>query len=207
MKVAKKPTTKIYQKDPAREHEFLRYAEFLVRRGLIANTLGNMAVRVPDGSYPEHGVVYTKRRGVSLEEMTPADLVVTDVQTGRLLSGSISPSNGHKMNRAILAARKDANAVIHTHSDVVIGYFSQNAAVPFRFVSIDTALVLGAPPTILPVGVNIETDPAQVEQVMLQSNCFVMPNHGLVTIGRNLDAQTRRHYELSEQILNDGAPK
>jgi hypothetical protein len=50
--------------------EFLLYAHRLVARGLVSSTLGNIAVR---GAYPQDekkSIIYTKCRGVSLEEMS-----------------------------------------------------------------------------------------------------------------------------------------
>ena len=242
MNTTEKITSSAFSKDPAQEREFLRYAEdFLVRRGLIANTLGNMAVRVRDNAYPEHGVVYTKRRGICLGRNDVERLGSLEVITDRLLSGSIPPSNGHKMSRAIFAIRKDANAVIRTMpiSSSAIFRKTRNFHSGSCPVTLLSSLVLS---TTFARGVNIETDPAQMESTIADSNCFVMPNHGLTTVGRTLseaynrhtaflsevwrlilaiiaksdeaatlkcvdESNTRRHYELSEQILNGGPLK
>jgi L-fuculose-phosphate aldolase len=180
--------------------EFLLYAHRLVARGLVSSTLGNIAVR---GAHPQDekkSIIYTKCRGVSLEEMSRDHLVVTSIETNDLLSGSTPPSIGHQMNRAIMKLRPDINAVIHTHPDAVIGYFSQSPADEMKMISVDTALVLGAPPRILPSNVNLETDSSQVAEFVAATNCLVMPNHGLTTFGRTLSQAYHRHTAFVAEV-------
>jgi L-fuculose-phosphate aldolase len=179
--------------------QFLRYARMLVARGLISNTLGNIAVRIDDPCATQSAIV-TKRRGVSLEEMERDDLVVTAIETNKLILGTIPPSDGHRMNRAVMAHRPDVAAVIHTHPDVVIGYFSQRRMSSMKMVSIDTALVLGAPPLILPADINLETDTSKIGALVQHSNCLVMPNHGLTTLGRTLSEAYHRHTALVAEV-------
>ena len=66
----------------------LRYANLIVARGYIHNSLGNLAIRVPHPDFPD-GVAYTKHAEVSLEEMTLDHVVITDIPTSRLLHGKI----------------------------------------------------------------------------------------------------------------------
>lgn len=188
------------RKDPKVVREILRYGRYLVRRGFVANTLGNVAVRVADPSYPGTGIVYTKSQGVSLEEMTSRDVIVTDIAEGRVLAGDGKPSNGHQMSRAILTHRSDVNAVVHTHPDLVIAYFSQLPDQPFRFVSIDTAVVLGAAVKILPRALNLESNPREVKTWLAETNCFVMPTHGLTTVGRTLSEAYHRHTAFVSEV-------
>src|SRR5688572_16636847 len=105
--------------DPHVGDIFLTYARMLVSRGYVHNTLGNMAIRRPHPGY-EHGVVYTKHSGVSLEEATADNIVITDIPTPRLLHGTVPTSVGHQLNREILRLRTDINAVIHVHHDETI---------------------------------------------------------------------------------------
>jgi L-fuculose-phosphate aldolase len=180
--------------------DFLLYARRLVARGLVSSTLGNIAVR---GTHPrdeKRSIIYTKCRGVSLEEMSPDHLVATSIETNDLLCGSTPPSIGHQMNREIMAVRTDVNAVIHTHPDTVVGYFSQRPFDEMKMISVDTALVLGAPPKILPSNINLETDSAQVAEFVAATNCLVMPNHGLTTFGRTLSQAYHRHTAFVAEV-------
>jgi ribulose-5-phosphate 4-epimerase/fuculose-1-phosphate aldolase len=121
---------------------FLTYAARLVRRGYVHNSLGNLAIRVPHPGH-EHGVVYTKHAGVSLEEATLDHLVVTEVVSPRLLHGTRPTSVGHQLNREILRLRPDVNAVIHVHHDESIAFFAGGREL--QILSLDFPLVMGAP--------------------------------------------------------------
>ena len=79
----------------------IAYGRMVVARSYIHNSLGNIAIRVADAGYAD-GVVYTRHAGVSLEEMTPDHVVITDIPTGRLLRGTVTTSIGHQLNREIL---------------------------------------------------------------------------------------------------------
>ncbi|GIF08247.1 class II aldolase/adducin family protein [Actinoplanes siamensis] len=179
--------------------EFLRYARFLVDRGYVCNTLGNIALRAgPAGSTSgEH--VYTKHRGVSLEEMTAANVVVTDL-AGELVHGAVPTSVGHQMNRRILQLRPDVNCVMHVHIDHVIGYFSVLDDLPFELVSADAALVLQRPVEVLAPRVNIESDVMLIESFVDATNCIVMPNHGVTTMGRSASEAYHRMTTLAAEV-------
>lgn len=180
--------------------EFLKYAGFLVKRGLIMNTFGNIGLRVPHGDFPE-GIIYTKHRGVSLEECEIKNIVITGIESNDLLYGKIPPSNGHQMNRKIMHYRKDVNAVIHTHSNIVNAFFSHPDKHSFiEFIGNDTALVLGASPRILPRHINLEENADHTQRYVENSNCFIMPNHGLVTVGRSLSEAYHRHTSFVAEI-------
>ena len=86
--------------DPGVADLILTYARRLTARGFVHNQLGNVAVRVPHPDH-EHGVVYTKHAGVSLEEASADNIVITDVPTGALLCGTVPTSVGHQLNREI----------------------------------------------------------------------------------------------------------
>src|ERR1051325_6247348 len=74
--------------------EYLRYAQMLARRGLVYSSTGHLVMRVPPRDYPE-GLCYVKCMGVSLEEMSIDDLVITDIPCGRILYGERATTVGH----------------------------------------------------------------------------------------------------------------
>lgn len=172
--------------------QLLKYAAMLSARGYVMNTLGNVALRVRHECDPQHGVAYTKHMGISLEEMEIDNVVVTDIPQGRLLHGRRIPSIGHVMNRTIFRLRSDVNAVIHVHPNEVIAYFSATGARQLDYVSADTALVLSRPAWVLEPNVNVETDAALLEGFVDRTNCIIMPNHGVTTLGRDLSEAYHR---------------
>jgi L-fuculose-phosphate aldolase len=188
-----------FQPDPAIVGDVLRYARMLVRRGFVSNTLGNVAIRggAAGSTFGRH--VYTKHRGLSLEEMTSENVVMTDLD-GTLIHGTAPPSIGHQMNRRILQMRSDVNCVMHVHIDHVIGYFSVLPDSRFRFISADAALVLQAPVYVLPPSVNIEVDVSGVEEFIQTTNCVVMPNHGVTTVGATASEAFHRMTTLAAEV-------
>ena len=172
--------------DPGIAAEILQYAAWMAGRGYVTNTLGNIALRVPHPGGSTSEVIYTKHMGVSLEEATIENIVVTDIEKGSLLHGKIPPSVGHVMNRTICKHRPDANAVIHCHVNEAIAYFSTTRERKFRYISADAALVMGKPVLVLAPNTNVEQDAEILEKVIGTTNCIIMPNHGVTTLGRNL---------------------
>ena len=176
---------------------FLTYAARLVTRGYVHNSLGNLAIRVPHPDH-EHGVVYTKHAGVSLEETTLEHLVITDVPTPRLLFGSRMTSVGHQLNREILRLRPDVNAVIHVHHDESIVFFAGGHEL--QVLSLDFPLVMGAPVHVLPSHINVELDVAPLRDFVHSTNAIVMESHGVTTFGRTVSEAYHRLNTLAAEV-------
>ena len=60
----------------------------LVRQGLVIFTWGNVS-----GIDREKGLVVIKPSGVSYDAMKAADMVVVDLQTGKVVEGDLNPSS------------------------------------------------------------------------------------------------------------------
>lgn len=82
----------------------------LVRRGLVLFTFGNASA-----VSREEGLIAIKPSGVPYEKMTPADMVITDLQ-GRVVEGSLRPSSDLPTHAALYRAFPDIGGVVHTHS-------------------------------------------------------------------------------------------
>ena len=82
----------------------------LVRRGLVIYTFGNAS-----GVSREHGLCVIKPSGVPYEKMTPADMVVTDLD-GRVVEGNLKPSTDIDTHVALYRAFPQIGGVVHTHS-------------------------------------------------------------------------------------------
>jgi phosphoglycerate dehydrogenase-like enzyme/ribulose-5-phosphate 4-epimerase/fuculose-1-phosphate aldolase len=184
-----------FRPDPAITAAVLRYATFISRRNLVCNTFGGIAIRAVDPASSRE-VVYTKHMGVSLEEMTEENVVVLDLETDDLVMGTVRPSIGHQMNREIFRLRSDVGAVIHLHPDEVIAYFSVLHEEGAKYISNDTALVMQAPIRVLSPDLNIELDLAPLREIIADSNCIVMPQHGITTLGASLSEAYHRACSL-----------
>ena len=82
----------------------------LVRRGLVLYTFGNAS-----GLAREQGLVAIKPSGVPYEKMTPADMVITDLE-GRVVEGRLRPSSDLATHVALYRAFPSVGGVVHTHS-------------------------------------------------------------------------------------------
>ncbi|MBZ5723673.1 MAG: L-ribulose-5-phosphate 4-epimerase [Acidobacteriia bacterium] len=82
----------------------------LVRRGLVIYTFGNAS-----GISREHGLIAIKPSGVPYEKMTPADMVIADLD-GRVVEGRLRPSSDLATHVALYRAFPSIGGVVHTHS-------------------------------------------------------------------------------------------
>lgn len=96
----------------------------IVRRGLVLYTFGNAS-----GVSREHGLIVIKPSGVAYEKMTPADLVVTDLE-GRIVEGSLRPSSDLPTHAALYQAFPSIGGVVHTHSRHATAWAQARRAIP-----------------------------------------------------------------------------
>ena len=178
---------------------FLRYARLVAGRGYIHNTLGNMAIRVVHPDFA-HGVAYTKHAEISLEEMALEHIVVTDIPTSEILHGQRMTSVGHNLNREILKLRPDIGAVIHVHDDATIAFFASGAFSEVRVVSLDFPFIHGKPAHYLPADVDVESDTRAVHEFIAETNCLVLPGHGVTTLGRTLSEAYHRLNAFTSEL-------
>ncbi|MGE3150499.1 MAG: class II aldolase/adducin family protein [Pseudorhodoplanes sp.] len=179
--------------------EIVRYGRMVVDRGYIHNTLGNVAIRVPHPDYP-HGIAYTKHSGISLEEMTIDNVVITDIPTEKLLYGEVATSVGHRLNREIFRLRPDVNAVIHAHDDQTIAFLGSKAFPEIKTCSLEYPYVMAKPPLIVPAHLDVEMDVEPMKNFAPHTNALVMIRHGMTTMGRNVSEAYHRLNTLTSEI-------
>ena len=83
----------------------------LVRYGLVIFTWGNVS-----GIDRERGLVVIKPSGVDYETMRPEDMVVVDLNTGKVVEGDLRPSSDTPTHLALYRAWPEIGGVVHTHS-------------------------------------------------------------------------------------------
>jgi L-fuculose-phosphate aldolase len=84
-------------------------AQRLQRLGLLSVTAGNLSARV------EGELMAITPTGMPYEQIEPQDIVITDL-VGNVVDGSRRPSSELPFHLAVLRARSDVGAVVHTHS-------------------------------------------------------------------------------------------
>src|ERR1700722_1347689 len=82
----------------------------LVRRGLVLYTFGNASA-----VSREEGLIAIKPSGVPYDKMTPADMVITDLD-GNIVDGKLRPSSDLATHAMLYRAFPSIGGVVHTHS-------------------------------------------------------------------------------------------
>lgn len=96
----------------------------LTRRGLVLYTFGNAS-----GISRDDGLVVIKPSGVPYEAMTPAHLVVTDLE-GKVVEGNLRPSSDLATHLVLYRAFPQIGGVAHTHSEYATAWAQARRAIP-----------------------------------------------------------------------------
>ena len=83
----------------------------LPRHGLVVFTWGNVS-----GIDRKHGLVVIKPSGVSYDEMKASDMVVVELETGKIVEGSLKPSSDTATHCELYKAFPNIGGIVHTHS-------------------------------------------------------------------------------------------
>ena len=93
------------------KEQVLRSNLLLPKHGLVTFTWGNVS-----GIEREQGRVVIKPSGVSYEEMTAEDMVVVEVETGKVVEGKLKPSSDTSTHIELYKAFSSIGGIVHTHS-------------------------------------------------------------------------------------------
>jgi L-ribulose-5-phosphate 4-epimerase len=109
---------------PRLREEVLEANLELVRRGLVLYTFGNAS-----GISREQNLVVIKPSGVAYEAMTPAQLVVTDLE-GKIIEGSLRPSSDLPTHLVLYRAFPEIGGVAHSHSEYATSWAQARRPIP-----------------------------------------------------------------------------
>jgi L-ribulose-5-phosphate 4-epimerase len=96
----------------------------LTRYGLVIWTAGNVSARVPG-----HNLMVIKPSGVAYDELTAANMVVTDL-FGALVEGSHAPSSDTAAHAYVYRHMPDVGGVVHTHSTYATAWAALAQPIP-----------------------------------------------------------------------------
>jgi L-fuculose-phosphate aldolase len=94
--------------EPALRQQMVAYSRKLLSSGLCVGSAGNISVRCGDA-------LLITPSGANYDTLTAGDMVKLSL-AGEPLAGHWRPSSEWQMHCSILAARRDIQAVVHTHS-------------------------------------------------------------------------------------------
>jgi L-ribulose-5-phosphate 4-epimerase len=98
--------------------------EQLTRYQLVVWTAGNVSARVPG-----QDLLVIKPSGVSYDDLTPANMVVCDLQ-GRVVEGEHAPSSDTEAQAYVYREMPHVGGVVHTHSTYATAWAARGEAVP-----------------------------------------------------------------------------
>jgi L-ribulose-5-phosphate 4-epimerase len=96
----------------------------LTRYRLVVWTAGNVSARVPG-----HDLMVIKPSGVAYEELTAANMVVTDL-FGALVEGDYAPSSDTAAHAYVYRHMPDVGGVVHTHSTYATAWAALGEPIP-----------------------------------------------------------------------------
>jgi len=154
----------------------------LVKNNLVVWTGGNVSerIRFTDGT-PDLFAI--KPSGVSYEELTPADIVICDLE-GNLVDGARKPSSDTDSHAYVYRHMPAVNGVVHTHSDYAAAWAARGEEIPCVLTAM--ADEFGGP---IPVGPFAIIGDDSIGRGIVdtltghRSTAVLMQNHGVFTIG------------------------
>ena len=96
----------------------------LTRYGLVVWTAGNVSARVPG-----HDLMVIKPSGVAYDELTAANMVVTDL-FGALVEGNHAPSSDTAAHAYVYRHMPHVGGVVHTHSTYATAWAALGKPIP-----------------------------------------------------------------------------
>lgn len=156
----------------------------LIKWGLVVWTAGNVSQRVPglDGA---EDVLVIKPSGVSYDQLTPAAMVVCDLD-GNLLMGHGSPSSDTAAHAYVYRNMPHVGGVVHTHSTYATAFAAVGREIPCCLTMM--ADEFGGS---IPVGPFALIGDDSIGRGIVEtlensrSKAVLMKNHGPFTIGKD----------------------
>lgn len=160
--------------------------EQLTRYQLVVWTAGNVSARVPG-----QDLLVIKPSGVSYDDLTPANMVVCDLE-GRVVEGEHAPSSDTEAQAYVYREMPHVGGVVHTHSTYATAWAARGEAVP-------CVLTMGADEFggEIPVGPFAIIGDDSIGRGIVhtlrdsRSPAVLMRNHGVFTIGSTAKAAVK----------------
>lgn len=169
--------------------ELIEYGKKMISEGLTKGTGGNLSIVNRDKN-----LMAVTPSGIDYFKIIPENIVILDVETGKIIDGNAVPSSEADMHRIFYKYRKDINAVVHTHSKYSAGLSCTGNKLPAIHYLLAVA------------GIDVPcADYATYGTVKLAKNAFnamtntkavLLSNHGLLTGGKNLSEA----YNIAENV-------
>jgi L-ribulose-5-phosphate 4-epimerase len=175
--------------------EVLAAARRMLDRGLVTGTAGNVSRRLkPEGKRALLAITPSSRDYYSL---SPDDIQIIDFNA-RKVEGDLTPSIESLLHIGIYRARKDVNAVVHTHSVYAAAVAVAGLAIPP--VIDEQVAYLGGEIRVAAYAPSGTRELAKNAAAALEdNNAVLLANHGAVGVGKTM-ADAFHAAELLEKV-------
>jgi L-fuculose-phosphate aldolase len=149
--------------------------------GLVRGTSGNISARIPSTD-----TFLIKPSGARIKFLKPEELVLADLK-GNKIRGGLNVSLETPIHAAIYRARKDVQAVVHTHAPTATAFgIAKTEILPLQ-VEMFMLLPNGVP--VVPFELPGSKALAEaVQKKMADYDAVILENHGIVTVGSTIEA-------------------
>ena len=149
--------------------------------GLVRGTSGNISARVPGTD-----TFLIKPSGAQMKVLKSEELVLVDLE-GNKIRGKLKVSMETPIHAAIYRARKDVQAVVHTHAPTATAFgIAKTEILPLQ-VEMFMLLPNGVP--VIPFEPPGSKALAEaVQKKITDYDAVILENHGIVTVGSTIEA-------------------
>ena len=150
--------------------------------GPASGTGGNVSVRI-DGE----DMIAVTPSGKAYSELAPADICLVRFD-GSMCEGEFAPSIETRMHLAVYRNRPEVNAVVHTHQPYASIFALINQPIPALFDEV--VMKIGPVVEVIPYAVSgsSELEENVAARVDNRCNCYIIQNHGAISLGISLEA-------------------
>lgn len=169
----------------------------MANSGLTVETWGNISARDP-----ETGLVYLTPSAMKYDTITADDVIVSDVD-GNIVQGKRKPTIEMGMHLAVYRARRDVNALIHTHPTYSMVYACQGKDIPLFMDEAAQTMGDTCRTTAYALPGSKELADGVVEALGEKANTCLIRSHGAVAVGGDMDGAFRACtvLEIAARIL------
>lgn len=171
--------------------DIIEIGKRMYQKGYVVASEGNMSIRLS-----ENRILVTPS-GKNKGFLKDNDLVVVDLK-GKKVSGNLEPSSELKMQLFVYQKRKDVNAAVHAHAPYSLAFACAHIALSQTLLP-EVIMFLGEIPLTPYATPTTEEVPDSLAPFIEKHNAFLLENHGVLTIGKDIH-ETYSRLEMVEHL-------
>jgi len=169
--------------------EVLKYAKMCYDNGLTIGTSGNVSLK-------KDNAMYITPSALPYNEMEESDILIVDIETGKILEGQRNASSETPMHRYIYLKDSTIEAIVHTHSTYATIFACANIPIPpVHYTIADIGREIAVAPY---ARYGSEKLAEYAVETLGQNNGVLLANHGVVAVGSSLKDAYRRAETIEE---------